>query len=281
MATVQPPLFELRQVSRSWRRDGVTTVGLDAVNLTIASGERVGVVGGSGSGKTTMMRLLTALDRPTAGSVWFDGVDITRARARDLGELRSRVQVVFQDPRSSLDPRMRAGELVTEPLRSRVLRRRNDVPANRAARGAEVLTAVGLDPAMADRFPHEFSGGQRQRLAIARALAPRPEVLIADEPVSALDVSVRAQVLNVLTTLVAREHLTLILVSHDLAVVRHLCTRIIVIDRGHIVEDGAAEQVWNDPQAPETRALMAARLRLPDLNDRADQAAADPHPQGG
>lgn len=264
MASSSPhPLFELRQVSRSWRQGGTTTVGLDSVDLTIANGERVGVVGGSGSGKTTMMRILTGLDRPSTGSVWFDGADITRARARELGELRSRVQVIFQDPRSSLDPRMRAGDLVTEPLRSRVLRHRPDVPTDRRARRDEVLTAVGLHPSMADRYPHEFSGGQRQRLAIARALAPRPEVLIADEPVSALDVSVRAQILNVLTTLVDRDQLSLILVSHDLAVVRHLCNRIVVVDRGRIVEDGSAEQVWNDPQAPQTQALLSARPRLP------------------
>lgn len=262
--TGNPALFEVRNVSRRYRQHGETTHALREVNMSIQRGERVGIVGGSGSGKTTLVRLLTALDRPSLGSVWFDGVNISQASGRSLGELRSRVQVVFQDPRSSLDPRMRAGAVVTEPLRSRLLRHRRDVPQDRAARCREVFNDVGLDPSLVDRYPHEFSGGQRQRLAIARALAPRPQVLIADEPVSALDVSVRAQILNVLTTLVNREQLTLVLVSHDLAVVRHLCTRIVVMDGGRIVEDGTAEQVWHDPQAPQTQALLAARLRLPD-----------------
>ena len=161
---------------------------------------------------------------------------------------------------------MTVGASISEPLRSPLLRHRDSVPADPPARVAEVMRQVGLDPADARRFPHEFSGGQRQRIAIARALAPRPEVLIADEPVSALDVSVRAQVLNLIADLVEAEGLTLVLVSHDLAVVRHLCQRIAVMRAGRIVEQGPMEQVWNSPQAPYTRELLASVPRLPDLD---------------
>lgn len=256
-------LLELRDVSRTWTSHGLTTVGLDGVSLAVQPGERVGIVGGSGSGKTTMIRLLTALDRPSTGQVFFDGLELGRARGRALADLRSRVQIVFQDPRSSLDPRMRVRDIVAEPLLSPLLRGRPDVPRDRAGRVEEVLAQVGLDRTFGARYPHELSGGQRQRVAIGRALAPLPDVLVADEPVSALDVSVRAQVLNLVMSLVASQNLTLILVSHDLAVVRHLCERVVVVARGRIVEEGVMEQVWSDPHHAVTRELLAARPRLP------------------
>lgn len=222
------------------------TTALDGVSLDIEAGDRLGIVGESGSGKSTLVRSLVGLQTPTSGTV---------VRTPDA-------QLVFQDPRSSLDPRMRVRDIVAEPLTARRLR--GSWPAGaRRERVGEVLAQVGLDVAEADRYPHEFSGGQRQRIAIARALAPRPKVLFADEPVSALDVSVRAQVLNLLTDLVRAEDLTLVLVSHDLAVVRHLCDRVLVMHRGRIVEQGSADEVYHHPRHEYTRELLAAVPSLP------------------
>lgn len=252
------PIYDVRHVHRVF---GKPPRGVHAVNdatFTLERGQRLGIVGESGSGKSTLARMLVALDRPTSGSILFDELAIENRRERDLADLRSRVQLVFQDPRSSLNPRMRVGAAITEPLRSPLLRDRPDVPSEHAARLAEVLAAVGLDPDMAGRFPHEFSGGQRQRIAIARALVAAPDVLIADEPVSALDVSVRAQVLNLLGELVAHQGLTLVFISHDLSVVRHLCDSVAVLRRGQIVEQGPIEPIYADPQHPYTRELLAA-----------------------
>ncbi len=254
-----------------FRAEGLTRVYTDGrrrvdaltdVALTVDTGQRLGIVGESGSGKSTLVRLLAALDRPTAGRVWFQGTEVTGRPERELGFLRAAVQLVFQDPWSSLNPRMRVGDIITEPLRSRLVRRQLPADVDHRARLAEVMADVDLPLEYADRFPHEFSGGQRQRIAIARALAPRPEVLIADEPVSALDVSVRAQVMNLLNDLVASHGLTLIVVSHDLMVVRHLCDRIAVMQAGRIVEQGPAEQVYEAPRTDYTRTLLAAVPRF-------------------
>ena len=231
------------------------------VSLDVRPGERLGIVGESGSGKSTLVRLLAALDRPTSGRVFFDGQDVTQRPERELGALRASVQLVFQDPRSSLDPRMKVGAIITEPLRSRVIRRQLgdvDVPG----RLAEVLDAVGLPADAAGSYPHEFSGGQRQRIAIARALAPHPRVLIADEPVSALDVSVRAQVINLLSDLISSQGMTLVVVSHDLTIVRHLCENVAVMRSGEIVEHGSAREVFERPRTDYTKALWAAVPRI-------------------
>lgn len=257
------PIFVGRGLTRVYRERGRTTRALDGVDLTVRRGQRLGIVGESGSGKTTLLRLLTALDRPSAGTLDFEGRSLIRPDRQTLARLRSQVQLVFQDPRSSLDPRMKVAQIVAEPLRSPLLRRAQTLDQPISERVRQVLDEVGLEPDSADRFPHEFSGGQRQRIAIARALAPRPGVLIADEPVSALDVSVRAQVLNLLTDLVDSSALTLVFVSHDLAVVRHLCHDLVVLRHGQVVESGELEQVWNHPQADYTAELIAARPRLP------------------
>lgn len=251
-------LYRVEGLSRRFSHGERHVLAVDDVDLVIPRGGRLGIVGESGSGKSTLVRMLAALDRPSAGHIWFDQREITGLRERQLGFLRASVQMVFQDPRSSLNPRMRVGDIITEPLRSRLVRRQLADGISAARRLAEVLDAVGLPADSADRFPHEFSGGQRQRIAIARALAPRPEVLIADEPVSALDVSVRAQVLNLLADLVSDAGLTLIVVSHDLLVVRHLCDRLAVMKDGVIVESGATAQVYADPQQDYTRDLLAA-----------------------
>lgn len=255
-------VFEVTRVSRVYGRGDHQARALDEVSLVVDRGERLGVVGESGSGKSTLIRMLAALDRPDVGDVCYEGTSIVGLPEKRLGFLRSSVQLVFQDPRSSLNPRMRVADIITEPLRSPLLRGRPDVPTDHQARLVEVMESVGLDPADARRYPHEFSGGQRQRIAIARALAPRPDVLIADEPVSALDVSVRAQVLNLINDLVHQIGLTLVFVSHDLTVVRHVCDNVVVMRSGQVVERGAIADVYEHPAESYTRELLAAVPRL-------------------
>ncbi len=255
----QEPPAELRTEAVSLhlgdRRGGVQA--LDAVSLEVRPGARLSLVGESGSGKSTLLRVLAGLHRPDSGDVRFRGDSIVGRRPRELAELRANVALVLQDPRSSLDPRMNVGRTITEPLRSPVLRRARSREET-SAQLSKVMDEVGLDPESAGRFPHEFSGGQRQRIAIARALITRPAVLLADEPVSALDVSVRAQILNLLLELVAARGLTMVFVSHDLAVVRHLCDEVAVMQEGRIVESGPLASVYRDPQHRVTRDLLAA-----------------------
>ena len=235
---------------------------LDGISLHVGEGERLGLVGESGSGKSTLLKVMMALRRPDSGTVRFRGRSLSEIDA--VRDLRRSAAMVFQDPRSSLDPRMNIGRAITEPLRSPVARRMTR--EERKDRLAEVMVDVGLDPESASRFPHEFSGGQRQRIAIARALVTEPDVLLADEPVSALDVSVRAQVLNLLNDLVRRRGLTMVFVSHDLAVVRHLCDTVAVMSAGRIVERGRLSDVYRDPQHEVTQELLTAipRIRVDD-----------------
>jgi peptide/nickel transport system ATP-binding protein len=240
------------------RRRQVTALG--GVSLAIGHQQRWGIVGESGSGKTNLLRLLAGLITPTAGSVRFDGQPLVVSDRRVVARLRGLVQMVFQDPYSSLDPRLRVGRIVAEPLGSPVLRGRADL-GDPQARVSEVLRAVGLTAEHARAFPHQLSGGQRQRVALARALAPRPAVLLADEPVSALDVSVRAHILNLLNTLVDSMGLTLVMVTHDLSVVRHTCDHVGVIQAGRLVESGLTSQVMAHPRHPYTRELLRARPR--------------------
>jgi peptide/nickel transport system ATP-binding protein len=242
-------IIEVRDLERRYARRDVHA--LRGVSFDVEAGQRFGIVGESGSGKSTLVRLLAALDKPTAGTVSFQGRRIDDLPERKLGFLRSELQIVFQDPMGSLDPRMRVRDIISEPLR----RREPD-------RVAELLAAVGLPEDAAQRYPHQFSGGQRQRISIARALAPNPSVLIADEPVSALDVSVRGQILDLLASLVEQFALTLIFVSHDLGVVRHVCDRVAVMRRGEIVELGDVEQVYDTPRHEYTRELLAAAPNL-------------------
>ena len=221
------------------------------VTLAIEQGESVALVGESGSGKTTLGRLLLGLLTPTSGRVMFGGIDLATAKR---GEIRRRMQIVFQDPQSSLDPRRPVGSQIADGLEIH-----NIVPpAERRARVEALLAQVGLPPAHADRYPHEFSGGQRQRIGIARALATAPDFLVADEPVSALDVSVQAQVLAVLADLRTRLGLALLFISHDLAVVRSLCERVVVMYLGRVMEAGPVAQVFNAPRHPYTQALLSA-----------------------
>ena len=224
------------------------------VSLAIGRGEAVGLVGESGSGKSTVGRLLLGLLRPGAGRILLEGRDLATFRAAEMRAVRRRMQLVFQDPYASLDPRRRVGSQIADGLAIHRL----VPPGQRRERVAALLAQVGLPPNGADRFPHEFSGGQRQRIAIARALATGPEFLVADEPVSALDVSVQAQVLALLADLRSKLGLGLLFISHDLAVVRSLCDQVIVLYLGRVMERGPAAAVLRAPRHPYTRALLAA-----------------------
>lgn len=255
-----PPIYQVKDLVRVFTRSGNQFRALDRVSFQVATCERVGIVGESGSGKSTLVRILAALLRSTSGEVNFDGRSIVNQPDDQLAALRRDVQMVFQDPRSSLDPRMRVGDIITEPLRSPIWR--GSATFDLQARLAEVMTQVGLDSAQARRYPHQFSGGQRQRIAIARAIVGKPRVLIADEAVSALDVSVRAQALNLLTDLVHEYGLTMLFVSHDLSVVRQICDTVMVLRAGRIVEYGSAEQIYQEPQARYTQQLLASVPRL-------------------
>jgi ABC-type glutathione transport system ATPase component len=252
------PVLEVTGVSKRYRghRRGEEVHALRDVSLAVRPGESLGIIGESGSGKSTLVRMLLALEAPTEGEVRFRGERISARPEREITALRRAVQVVFQDPMASLDPRMRIGTAISEPLRA--LR----IAGDHRARVAELLTEVGLSGEAGASYPHEFSGGQRQRIAIARALAPHPEVLIADEPVSALDVSVRAQVLNLLNRLRAELGLTLVFVSHDMSVIRYICDRVVVLYRGEVVEVADTEQLYREPEHPYTKTLLASVPRI-------------------
>jgi ABC-type oligopeptide transport system ATPase subunit len=236
-----------------------TLRAVDDVTFSIAEGETFGLVGESGSGKTTTGRCILRLIEPTSGEVEFRGEDVLAFTRRRLREARRDMQIVFQDPYSSLNPRMRVGDIVEEPL----VVHRTGTRASRRARVAELFELVGLDPAQRDRHPHQFSGGQRQRIGLARALALNPSLVIADEPVSALDVSVQAQVVNLLMDLQARLGLTYLFIAHDLRLVRHICTRVAVMYRGRIVEMGPTAAIFDATAHPYTRALLSA-VPVPD-----------------
>ncbi|HUN46247.1 MAG TPA: oligopeptide/dipeptide ABC transporter ATP-binding protein [Stellaceae bacterium] len=256
-----PPLLEVQGLVRHFRRPGGLFGGkggavraVDGIDFALAPGETLALVGESGCGKSTTGRLVLRLIEPDAGSIRFQGRDITRLPAGEMRALRRAMQIVFQDPYASLNPRMTVGEMLAEPLKIHGLAR----GAARRGRVAELLALVGLLPAHARRYPHEFSGGQRQRIGIARALAVEPRLLVCDEPVSALDVSVRAQVINLLKSLQARLGLGYILISHDLAVVRHIARRTAVMYLGKIVELAPTAQLFEAPRHPYTQALLSA-----------------------
>ncbi|HSU06635.1 MAG TPA: oligopeptide/dipeptide ABC transporter ATP-binding protein [Acetobacteraceae bacterium] len=254
-----------RFASPGWVRRGRPLQAVTDVSLTVDRGEAVGLVGESGSGKSTIGRLLLGLLAPSAGRVLVEASDLARARGTALKRLRRRMQMVFQDPYSSLDPRRRIGDQIADGLAIHRL-----APASqRPARVAALLTQVGLEPQHASRYPHEFSGGQRQRIGIARALSTGPEFLVADEPVSSLDVSVQATVLQVLAELRSRLGLGLLFISHDLPVVRSLCDRVIVLYLGRIMETGPAAQVLSRPRHPYTRALLSAAPSFDPVRRRA------------
>jgi oligopeptide/dipeptide ABC transporter ATP-binding protein len=254
------PLLDVRHLRQEFSAErrfagtAQTIKAVDDVSLTIRAGEVVGLVGESGSGKTTLGRAILRLIEPSSGNVFFDGVDITRLPARAMRALRKDMQIVFQDPYASLNPRMSVGDILAQALNLHGI-----APgAEREPRVVELLQRVGLSPAQMRRYPHEFSGGQRQRIAIARALAVRPRFLVADEPVSALDVSIQAQVLNLLQDLQQELGLALLFIAHDLGVVEYLSDRVIVLYLGRIMEVAPARDLYANPRHPYTQALLAA-----------------------
>ncbi|MWL89037.1 ABC transporter ATP-binding protein [Cupriavidus sp. SW-Y-13] len=248
------PLLALRHVSRHYRTQGGTVRALDDVSLNVAHGQTLGLVGESGCGKSTVARVAMRLTDVDAGEIRLDGEDITTRQGRALDDIRPRVQMVFQDPAASLNPRATIGKTLEAPL---IVHRRGNAAARRE-RVAAMLDKVGLHRDMAHRLPHELSGGQRQRVAIARALMLDPELIVCDEAVSALDVSVRAQVLNLLLDLRETLGIAYLFISHDLAVVRHMSDHIAVMYLGQVVEQGPRDAVWHSPRHPYTRALMAS-----------------------
>jgi len=251
-------IFDLAESPFGGRRAGEVRA-IDDVSLDIQEGETLGLVGESGSGKSTLGRLILRLLEPTSGAIVFDAVDLLRANGSELRRLRRDMQIIFQDPFASLDPRYRVEDVIAEPLilHRKIMRESLGRDARRQ-RVRELLRAVGMDESAVARYPHEFSGGQRQRIGIARALALSPKFIVADEPVSALDVSVGAQIVNLLQQLQRDFGLTYLFISHSMPVVRYLSTRIAVMYRGKIVEIGSTEQITAQPQHAYTRKLLAA-----------------------
>ena len=271
------PLVEVRDLVKEFSRKsgmfggGSKVRAVDGVSFSIREGETFGLVGESGSGKTTTGRCILRLIEPTSGQVRFREEDVLQFSRARLRQARRDMQIVFQDPYSSLNPRMRVGDIVEEPL---VIHRIGAKPA-RKARVAELLELVGLDPSQAARYPHQFSGGQRQRIGIARALALNPSFIIADEPVSALDVSIQAQVVNLLMDLQQRLKLTYLFIAHDLRLVRHISGRTAVMYLGKIVEMGSTEALFAAPAHPYTRALLSA-IPTPDPTVERARIVLDP-----
>jgi oligopeptide transport system ATP-binding protein len=271
------PLVEVSHLIKTFTRDagpfraGTPFAAVDDVSFAIDEGETLGLVGESGSGKTTTGRCMLRLVEPTSGTVRFRGEDVLRFTKRQLREARRHMQIVFQDPYSSLNPRMRARAIVEEPLIIHGLGSRDQ----RQVRVAELFTLVGLNAAHLERYPHEFSGGQRQRIGLARALALNPSFIILDEPVSALDVSVQAQVVNLLMDLQEQLRLTYLFIAHDLRLMEHVCSRVAVMFLGKIVEIAPTASLFSSPQHPYTRALLSA-IPVPDPGAPRQRLVLDP-----
>ncbi len=262
------PLLRVAGLSKRYESDGRVVQAVDSVDLSIARGETLGLVGESGCGKSTLGKLILRLLVPDSGSIEFEGVDHARLTQAELRPYRPGLQMIFQDPYASLNPRMTVGQILEEPL---IVHRRGSA-AERSDRVRWLMDRVGLRPDAAARYPHEFSGGQRQRIGVARALALEPKLIVCDEPVSALDVSVRAQVINLLDELRGELGISYLFISHDLSVVQHVADRIAVMHFGKIVETADRATLWRTPAHPYTRALIDA-VPIPDPRRRLNQTA--------
>lgn len=278
--------LRLHQLSKQFllpgHRSRLTVRAVDGVDLSIPTGQTTALVGESGCGKTTIAKLVLMLDQPTSGWIEYDGRQLQQLTKRELKKYRQHVQAVFQDPYASLNPRLTVRKIIAEPILA------HERPARTAvdARVAELLDIVGLPQTAANLFPHEFSGGQRQRVAIARALALHPKVIILDEPISALDVSIRAQILNLLMDIQEQFTLTYLLIAHDLALVEHCSDQVAVVYLGSVVECGASEEIFADPKHPYTQALLAAVPRpdpdyLPHASESPEDTGSAINPPGG
>ena len=268
-ARVDPVILRVKDVYKHFPIGGIggdVVRAVDGVSFDIRRGETLGLVGESGSGKSTIGRVIAALYPATAGSVEFEGQDLTKLKGRKLRQVRRQLQIIFQDPFASLDPRMTVGEIIAEPLDNYGIARGRQ----RQLRVQELLRVVGLNPNFTNRYPHEFSGGQRQRIGIAKALALNPSLIICDEPVSALDVSIQAQIINLLQDLQREFHLTYLFIAHDLAVVRHLSNRIAVMYLGKIMEVADRFDIYEHPQHPYTSALLSS-IPVPDPRREANR----------
>jgi oligopeptide transport system ATP-binding protein len=262
------PLVEIRNLKKYFpvtegivvQKKVADVKAIDDISFKILKGETLGLVGESGCGKTTTGRCILQLERPTSGQIIYDGTDMGTVDRRELNKLRQRIQVIFQDPYSSLNPRMKIGQIISEPMRVHGI---EPDPATRNKRVNELLSVCGLSPKMADRYPHEMSGGQRQRIGIARALSLNPEFIVCDEAVSALDVSIQAQVINLLEDLRDEFNLTYLFIAHDLSVVRHLCHRVAVMYLGKLVELAECDELFDNPLNPYTQALLGS-VPIPD-----------------
>ncbi|CAI8011737.1 Oligopeptide transport ATP-binding protein AppF, partial [Geodia barretti] len=254
------PLLQVKNLQTYFFTYEAYIKAVDDISFTVRRGETLGLVGESGCGKTTTGRCILRLYKPTEGEILFDGVDVAQARTGQMRAMRRQMQIIFQDPYSSLNPRMTAGNIIGEPLAVHGLVNNKREYRERVA---ELLTNVGLNPYMADRFPHEFSGGQRQRIGVARALSVDPAFIVCDEPVSALDVSIQAQIINLLEDLQERYNLTYLFIAHDLSVVRHISDRVAVMYLGKLVEIADRNAIYENPQHPYTRALLSA-VPIPD-----------------
>ncbi|MFH9091017.1 ABC transporter ATP-binding protein, partial [Streptomyces sp. NPDC017673] len=272
MASTTEPLLEVTGLVKHYpltqgilfRKQTGAVKAVDGVDLTLTQGETLGIVGESGCGKSTLAKMLVNLERPTAGTIRYKGEDITRLSGKALKAVRRNIQMVFQDPYTSLNPRMTVGDIIGEPYD---IHPEAAPKTDRRRRVQELLDVVGLNPEYINRYPHQFSGGQRQRIGIARALALRPEIIVADEPVSALDVSVQAQVINLLDRLQTDFDLSYLFIAHDLSIVRHISDRVAVMYLGRIVETGSDTQIYDHPTHPYTQALLSA-VPVPDPDAR-------------
>jgi oligopeptide/dipeptide ABC transporter ATP-binding protein len=256
LESIMSNILELNNVRKEFHTSSSkrAIVAVDNVSLKLEKGKTLGIVGESGSGKSTLGRLMLRLIEPTAGEINFDDVDLLKLKNTELRKMRSKMQMIFQDPMSSLNPRMSIRQLVSEPLEIH----RNLKASEQNAAVEEIITKVGLEKSALDKYPHEFSGGQRQRISIARAVINNPSLIVADEPVSALDVSIQSQILNLLMDLRNDLNLSFVFISHDLSVVRHIADEVAVMYLGNIVEIAPADQLFSNPQHPYTQALISA-----------------------